>query len=330
VTVRYILSHQRTLLAHAMSSVGRARENLSPIQVSIAGGLSGVVTRLLLQPLDVAKIRLQLQVEGKSKGTKYRGLIHLFLLMPREEGIKSLWKGHLPAQVLSFTYGIASFAAFESLSRSLSSSKYFGNPSPSPSTQFCRHFLCGGAAGCAGTLASLPFDVVRTRLVAQPAPVKASVRHAVTQLHRQGGPRAFFKGLVPAVASTAPQTGLQFAFYTLLTILRDDIFGVTDNRISFLGSLSCGGLAGMGSKAILYPLDVVKKRLQVTGWEGREGLGSNPSYRGLTHCVKKILLTEGIRGFYKGFSAAILKAVLSTSLHFAVYEKCCLLLMLGR
>ena len=71
---------------------------------------------------------MQLQAEGKAG--KYRGLIHLAVTLPRstcvgtflvfqyaalskcvrhsisrEEGLAALWKGHLPAQVLSVTYG---------------------------------------------------------------------------------------------------------------------------------------------------------------------------------------------------------------------------------
>ena len=44
---------------------------------------------------------------------------------------------------------------------------------------YCRpllHFVCGSAGGCAGTLASFPWDVVRTRLVAQQASVYSGTR----------------------------------------------------------------------------------------------------------------------------------------------------------
>ena len=38
------------------------------------------------------------------------------------------------------------------------------------------HFISGSAGGCAGTLASFPMDVVRTRLVAQRASVYTGTR----------------------------------------------------------------------------------------------------------------------------------------------------------
>ena len=50
------------------------------------------IYRLVCQPLDVAKIRLQLQVElGQAR--KYKNLIELMLKLPREEGVAALWKG---------------------------------------------------------------------------------------------------------------------------------------------------------------------------------------------------------------------------------------------
>ena len=60
------------------------------------------------------------------------------------------------------------------------------------------HLVCGGVGGCAGTLASFPLDVVRTRLVAQRARVYTGTRHAVASLYSEAGLAAFYRGLVPA------------------------------------------------------------------------------------------------------------------------------------
>lgn len=305
-----------------MTNVGRARVTLGPGEVAVAGAASGVVTRAICQPLDVFKIRMQLQSEVN--GGKYRGLSHLAVTLPREEGLAALWKGHLPAQALSVTYGFASFAAFEAVVPLL------GERDQSKSQKFLTHLVGGGIAGSAGTLASAPCDVVRTRLVAQAEPVYRSIWHAVTQLLSEGGVGALYKGALPAVMMTAPQAALQFAFYSLFTSLIS--FAPMTNSstsISIPESLSCGGLAGMASKSLLYPLDVAKKRLQVSGWEaGRVGLGQTVNYQGLRHCVVNLIAQEGFRGLYKGFSPALIKAAATTSIHFAAYEHICLFLSL--
>lgn len=46
---------------------GRKEKNLSSLQCGFCGSVSGVVTRLVVQPLDVLKIRFQLQIEPTSK-----------------------------------------------------------------------------------------------------------------------------------------------------------------------------------------------------------------------------------------------------------------------
>ena len=50
----------------------------------------------------------QLQVEPLSKTTnsKYTGLSQAFVNILQEEGAAALWKGHVPAQMLSIAYGI--------------------------------------------------------------------------------------------------------------------------------------------------------------------------------------------------------------------------------
>ena len=49
--------------------------------------------------------------------TLSRSLFHLMSSLPREEGVLSLWKGHLPAQYLSISYGVSTFAVFEVLTK---------------------------------------------------------------------------------------------------------------------------------------------------------------------------------------------------------------------
>jgi hypothetical protein len=55
---------------------------------------AGFATRLLTSPLDVVKIRAQLQVEAiGSVDAKYHGLMHTVNTILREEGVLAFWKG---------------------------------------------------------------------------------------------------------------------------------------------------------------------------------------------------------------------------------------------
>eukprot|EP00088_Acartia_fossae_P023639 TRINITY_DN2465_c0_g1_i6.p1 TRINITY_DN2465_c0_g1~~TRINITY_DN2465_c0_g1_i6.p1 ORF type:complete len:334 (-),score=62.71 TRINITY_DN2465_c0_g1_i6:297-1298(-) len=326
-----------------MSLVGYSKKKqqsqLTAWDHTLAGGLSGGIGRLILQPLDVAKIRMQLQVEAR-QARKYSGLFNLILQMGREEGVRSLWKGHVSAQLLSISYGISSFGAFEvftklsyqrRLQRANSGKGKEGDSKYKP----LEHFVCGSLGGCVGTLTSLPFDVIRTRMVAQPEGNKMylSVRDAAAKLHAEGGFRAFYKGLVPTLAAIGPQTGLQFGFYTLFTQILESLVTAHDDLLKHevmtsFGSLFCGALAGLSSKLSVYPLDTIKKRLQISGWQGRQGLGTTPSYSGTLHCARDVVAREGLHGLYKGMGPALTKAAVASSLNFWLYEHICYLLAL--
>src|SRR5277367_5695444 len=82
-------------------------------QVIIAGGVAGLVSRFCIAPLDVVKIRLQLQPHSLSdplsyrgiKGPIYKGAFSTIRAIVKQEGIRALWKGNIPADILYVCYG---------------------------------------------------------------------------------------------------------------------------------------------------------------------------------------------------------------------------------
>lgn len=119
-------------------------KNLSHSDIVFAGALSSFITRATCQPLDVLKIRFQLQVEpvsAKSSASKYKSLIQAVTLITREEGLIALWKGHVPAQLLSVVYGAAQFWAFEMFSKEAHALGLYENYKP------FTHFACGALSG---------------------------------------------------------------------------------------------------------------------------------------------------------------------------------------
>ena len=144
----------------------RQEQNLTwynTMKAPVAGAFSGCVTRALTQPLDCSKVRLQLQVEPVAAvtGARYSGTIQTLFAIFRDEGLHGLWKGHIPAQLLSVFYGLGQFAAYDQLNRAGRHIEMLENHSN------IRHFICGGIAGAIGNTVSTPFDVIRTRIIAQ-------------------------------------------------------------------------------------------------------------------------------------------------------------------
>jgi solute carrier family 25 thiamine pyrophosphate transporter 19 len=308
----------------------KTRKKLTSWDYMLAGGASSAATRALCQPLDVLKIRLQLQVESGA-AAKYRSLPQTATAILREEGIIAFWKGHLPAQALSITYGVVQFASFEAFTKAmyLASGGKGAAPKADGLVGAGTHFVAGAGAGVCATLVSYPFDIVRTRLVAQGnRKVYRGTVHAATSMLAADGPRSLFRGIVPTFWTIAPYSGLQFAFYSFFSRLlmprqSDQTVSYNSSGWSSVSKLLSGGLAGLCAKAAVYPFDTTKKRLQVAGFDaGRLGMGKTGSYRGMIHCLRETVRGEGLRGLFKGLSPGLIKAVATTSINFSLYELC--------
>ncbi|XP_054715255.1 mitochondrial thiamine pyrophosphate carrier-like [Uloborus diversus] len=300
-----------------------AKYKFHELDYMLAGAVSGFATRTLFQPLDVIKIRFQLQIEpidGQSGCSKYKGLSHAFKCILREEGAQALWKGIVPAQFLSTTFGAFQFLAFEIFTQQAQivlPDKVLSDGKP------VINFVCGAMAGFIATTGSFPFDVLRTRLVAQGEPkTYRSVFHAVKLMLKHEGPGSFYKGLTPTLVQIMPNAGAQFAFYKVFQGMWVYAFSSDSNRSSALQSSICGAASGIAAKMLIYPLDLMKKRIQVQGFEeARRSFGAVRKYRGMIHCARCIFIEEGVLGLYKGVWPSILKAACTTGSHFLYYEE---------
>lgn len=296
--------------------------NISKVEVAVAGSVSGLVTRALISPLDVIKIRFQLQIERLSRrdpSAKYHSILQATRQILREEGPTAFWKGHIPAQLLSVGYGAVQFLSFELLT------ELVHRATAHDAREFSVHFVCGGLSACMATLTVHPVDVLRTRFAAQGEPrVYKTLRDAVVTMHRTEGPLVFYKGLTPTLLAIFPYAGLQFSCYNFLKSASEWVVPARGKQNENLRNLLCGCGAGVVSKTLTYPLDLFKKRLQVGGFEqARATFGQVRRYRGLWDCAERVLQEEGAQGCFKGLSPSLLKAALSTGLVFFWYELFC-------
>lgn len=291
---------------------------LSSEEAAFAGSAAGMVTRVLISPFDVIKIRFQLQIERLSSQKpdgKYSGIFQACRCIYTEEGLSAFWKGHIPAQLLSISYGAVQFASFEFLTEVIHKTTSYDSQTAGV------HFLCGGLAACSATVVCQPLDTLRTRFAAQGEPkIYRNLRHAVFTMCRSEGVLTFYRGLSPTLMAVFPYAGLQFFFYNVFKNMLGPA-NKAGNSGGNLQSLLSGSGAGMISKTITYPFDLFKKRLQVGGFEeARLRFGKVRSYKGLLDCTVQIAKEEGLHGFFKGLSPSLLKAALSTGFTFFWYE----------
>nr|AKN21584.1 slc25a-16 [Schmidtea mediterranea] len=316
-------------------TVNLSNSQHSQIDYAIAGASGGFVSRAVVQPLDVVKIRFQLQVEPIQTITdgKYKGIAQAIKCIYKEEGLKAFWKGHLSSQIQAVSFSLVQFSTYE-----LCKVYFWPLISESPSTgksvlKSSKTFLLGSLAGSTATIFTQPFDVFRTRFAAQGEPkTYPNLSNAIIMIIKTEGLRGLFRGLIPSLLLVAPQTGFQFFFYNLSNNVltkffktkgkQDNLFGI--HKIGILQSALSGGIAGSMAKICVYPVDIIKKRMQVQGFEkARSKFGKLHVSKGVVKCIKVIFLVEGIGGYFKGLKTSVIKSFISLGLRFSVYEQVC-------
>jgi hypothetical protein len=137
------------------SAQQQERRQPTAAQNAVAGAIAGFTARMAVAPVDLAKIRLQVQ-QGRLSPTsnlKYRGMIGTMLTVAKEEGFLALWKGNIPAQLMVMTFVAIKFSGFNACRNVIE--KVAQWPSLSPDAESTRstaiNFLAGGMAGALAT-----------------------------------------------------------------------------------------------------------------------------------------------------------------------------------
>lgn len=155
------------------------------------------------------------------------------------------------------------------------------------------------------TLCTYPFDLIRTIFAAQGVPkTHTSISALIRGTVQTDGIRGLYKGIFPSLALIAPYMGISFSVYEALK-----------SQQTFSPAI-CGGISGFTSKIIVYPLDTIKKRMQMQGVVA----SGSPEYRNAWDCCRQILNSEGFIAFYRGTTPSLVKSIVGQSCTFAIYE----------
>jgi solute carrier family 25 (mitochondrial carnitine/acylcarnitine transporter), member 20/29 len=76
-----------------------------------------------------------------------------------------------------------------------------------------------------------------------------------------------------------------------------------------------GALAGYALWIMIYPIDVVKSKLQLDAFDP-----SKRAYRGIVDCVRKTVASQGMAGLFRGFGTVMLRAGPVNGATFIGYE----------
>ena len=80
--------------------------------------------------------------------------------------------------------------------------------------------------------------------------------------------------------------------------------------------LTFGAISGLVGQTLTYPLDVVRRRMQMDGFVK----GFNFQYKNTLHAMFTILKTEKFIGLFKGLSINYIKCIPMVSVSFTTYD----------
>lgn len=172
-----------------------------------------------MTPFEVVKIRLQQQKGLSTTGLKYKGPIHCALTVLREEGVRGMWSGCTPTIMRNGTNQMCLFWAKNNMDK-LMWDKHEGDGRMLTPLQ---SMGSGFSAACLGPVATGPFDVVKTRLMAQSkAPGGTPIKYkgffdALVKIPAEEGLLTLWKGLLPRLLRIPPGQAIVWAVSDQIT-----------------------------------------------------------------------------------------------------------------
>lgn len=142
------------------------------------------------------------------------------------------------------------------------------------------------------------------------------------------------QGCTPTLLGILPYAGIKFFTYQGLKRLWADRHGTALARSPHVApdprplrpplflSLTFGGCAGLVAQTLTYPLDIVRRRMQV----GNLRAGAEGAHATMAGTARAILREHGWRGVFRGVSVNYVKVTPATAVGFTAYDQLKMLL----
>lgn len=284
----------------------RLEENSQVAKDLFGGTIGGIAQVLVGQPFDTVKVRLQLAPEGT-----YNGAGDVIKRLMATEGPKGFYKGTITPLIGVGACVSVQFSVNEAMKR------YYDKSLNGKELGLPQYFVCGATAGFANGFLTGPIEHIRIRLQTQTAETKAfdGPIDCAKKLYRANGLfNGIYKGLSPTLVRESVGLGIYFATYEAL-IKRElgKVKNITRDDIPPWKLCLFGGLSGYTLWIGIYPIDVIKSKLQTDSLTA-------PKYKGPIDAFRDIWARQGVKGFYRGFVPTILRAAPANGATFAAFE----------
>ncbi|KAH8833695.1 mitochondrial carrier domain-containing protein [Flagelloscypha sp. PMI_526] len=269
-------------------------------------------------PLDSLKSRLQTQKTPIS-------VPKLAANVYREEGVKGFYRG---LWVPLFTISFVRATSFTIYNKSKDWMRYH---------QWCMGAnltdvaftggIAGAASGAVICFGAGPFELVKIRRQLEYS--IAASRGIISEIYRLHGVRGFWMGLPLHFYRDTLGTALYFLEYDGMRFMMGRSREGTQDQKPWLPipnaliPFFCGSFAGVTSWALIYPLDVVKTKVQQRRLAGER-------YRGPAETLRRLIrgpdpenprpITAGIARIYRGLGVSAVRSITTHGLVWTVFQ----------
>lgn len=320
-----------------------------------AGYISGAVGIVIGNPLDILKVRLQAQSHSSVSLTGPAVSTGVSSPLP-STALSLLRKFSTGTAAPILGYGALNALLFVSYNRSeawlnqafplqsVSALQLDAETAASTTgSNLWTTFLAGAIGGLATWVVSPPTELIKCRSQLATSQAEASSWNTVKRIWQtEGGLRGlYFGGSVTAVRDSVGY-GFYFWSYELSTRcmtkwLRDSgqgqmagkedggVFGAETAKV-----LLCGGLAGVVTWVSIFPLDVIKTRVQAQVYrpgtravvigERMPLVGVSGKRLGAVEIAKETYREGGVRVFFRGLTVCSVRAFIVNAVQWAAYE----------
>lgn len=285
----------------------------------VEGGIASVIAGCSTHPLDLIKVRMQLQGESQPSNIKpalafhpgsahapphppppKAGPIAVGVKLVQQEGVAGLFSGVSATILRQLLYSTTRMGLYEILKKKWSQPNSTGGTTIPLTRKIAAGLLAGGIGAAVGN----PADVAMVRMQADgrlpPAQRRnyKSVVDAITRMSKDEGVTSLWRGSSLTVNRAMLVTASQLASYDQFKemilekgLMRDGL------GTHVTASFAAGFVAAVASN----PVDVIKTRVMNMKVEP----GAAPPYSGPLDCALKTVRAEGPMALYKGFIPTI-------------------------
>ncbi|KAI0081721.1 mitochondrial carrier [Panus rudis PR-1116 ss-1] len=284
----------------------------------LAGGVAGAVSRTCTAPFDRLKIFLITRppdMGGTPLGPAspvrgFQAIANAVARIYAEGGVLGFWTGNGLSVAKILPESAIKFMSYETSKRMFA--QYVDHVDDPREISGVSRFLSGGIGGIASQLSIYPIETLKTQMMSSTGE-RRSLSGAAKRIWGLGGFKAFYRGLGIGLIGVFPYSAIDMSTFEALKLAYLRSTGKDEPGV--LALLAFGSISGSVGATSVYPLNMVRTRLQASGSPGHP-----QRYTGVLDVAQQTYARDGWRGFYRGLFPTLAKVVPAVSISYVVYE----------